>query len=186
MKRRQTTEENRTRVRRPETLYLSLQQKLHRSCQPLGGNITARNKAWPMTLWWTASHRVLSGSSEGCSGMLMKLCLHLEVTADGPYRGEPDSCQIQLQRNLIPPDTAHFQAALAGPAMNHLFIYSKWLHNHRPLFRCSASPPPSTEFKSHQPGGWMTPAGSKENTWRKMITATLRGVLPSETVEAPS
>lgn len=39
-----------------------------------------------------------------------------------------DSCKIPLQCNLIPHGAAaaaHFQAALAGPAIHQLFIYSK-------------------------------------------------------------
>lgn len=49
-----------------------------------------------------ASHQALDAPSQRFSMMLMKVYLHLEVTADDC--GASDSCKIQLQCNLIPND----------------------------------------------------------------------------------
>lgn len=125
--------------------------KLYRSSQLLGvKQITARNKVLQTTS--DGEHPAELRASPDFSEMLMKVCLHLEVTADGRTS---DSGKRPRQCNLIP-DDAGFRAALAGP-VTRTSVYSKLLYNHRPrapksplLHRkqCSRSTPLSTGSKT--------------------------------------
>lgn len=70
---------------------------------PAAGRRTAQpGRRFCRGLWMVASHQSLDTPSQHFSMMLMKVYLHLEVTADDCAAS--DSCKIQLQCNLIPND----------------------------------------------------------------------------------